>query len=687
MELTVGVLSYSLAAAAYAVLAIRLHGSLTGDRRNLALVLSCVGSVAWAAFCAYSLPFLPRWPLETVRNLLWFIFVLSVLGGSLDTRTQHLARRLGGAVILVCGLLMAAQLAVVLQRSLASSAVLGLLAGPAGNVVQSVIGLVLLEQLFRNTHTEQRWGVKFLCLGLAGIYVTDFYMYSEALLFQGIDRSTYEVRGFVAASMAALIGISWSRNPQWELTVSLSRRMMLQSATLLAAGLYLLLMAAAGYYIRFFGGDWGGVLQAFFLFAAVVSLLAALFSGTIRAYAKVFVSKHFFSYRYDYREEWLRFTRALSEGEPGVHLRERSIRAIAELVESPGGSLWLRDERNQFVPAARWNMPEVVDCEPADSSLCRFLEDRQWVVDIEEYAQIPGHYAELQVLPNWLMALNRPRLIIPLILHERMIGFVVLAQFRSHLSLNWEVNDLLKTAARQAAGFLAQLEAAQALLVSRQFESFNRMSAFVVHDLKNVVAQLSLMLKNAAKHKHNPEFQNDMLETVGHAIDKMNRLLMQLRKGAQSIDKPELTELADIVRKVVADKSGVAPQPVVLGCHAGLIVHADNERLQRVVGHLVQNAVEATPPTGEVNVQLDHVGDCARIEVRDTGKGMSPQFIRERLFKPFETTKSMGMGIGTYESREYIRQLGGSIDVHSEEGKGTTFVVTLPLAQVTTLTA
>ncbi|MBB5017320.1 putative PEP-CTERM system histidine kinase [Chitinivorax tropicus] len=681
MELTVGMISYGLAAAAYAGLAVRLYGRVAGDARNLALVAACLGSLAWAVICATSLPYLPRWPLEAVRNLLWFVFVLSVLRGSLDERTQQLAKRLNWAVIAVFGGVIAAQLVVSLYRPAHTWPLIGLVAGPAGYVIQVLIGLVLLEQLFRNTHAEQRWGVKFLCLGLAGIYVTDFYMYSEALLFRGLDRSTYEVRGFVAASMALLIGISWSRNPEWELTVSLSRRMLLQSATLLAAGSYLLLMAAAGYYIRFFGGDWGGVLQAFFLFAAVVSLLAALFSGTIRAYVKVFVSKHFFTYRYDYREEWLRFTRALSEGEPGVHLRERSIRAIAELVESPGGNLWLRDEHDQFVPSARWNMVEILANEPASSSLCRFLEERQWVVDVQEYKRSPAHYVELSALPDWLEALNQPRLIIPLILHERMIGFVVLAEFRSQLSLNWEVNDLLKTAARQAAGFLAQLEAAQALLVSRQFESFNRMSAFVVHDLKNVVAQLSLMLKNAARHKHNPAFQDDMLETVGHAIDKMNRLLMQLRKGAQSIDKPELTELSDIILKVVADKSEAAPQPAVLICKKGLVVHADNERLQRVVGHLVQNAVEATPPTGEVSVCLDQLGNHARIEVSDTGKGMSSQFIRERLFRPFETTKSMGMGIGTYESREYIRQLGGNIDVRSEEGKGTTFVVTLPLAQ------
>ena len=133
-----------------------------------------------------------------------------------------------------------------------------------------------------------------------------------------------------------LIAVSAARNPQWSVGITVSRRILFYSAALFGAAAYLLAMAAAGYYLRFFGGSWGTVMQVSFLFGAVVLLLAVLFSGTLRSWLRVFISKHFFSYNYDYREEWLHFTRTLSES--GHGLGERVIQALAQLVESPGGS-------------------------------------------------------------------------------------------------------------------------------------------------------------------------------------------------------------------------------------------------------------------------------------------------------------------------------------------------------------
>ncbi len=415
--------------------------------------------------------------------------------------------------------------------------------------------------------------------------------------------------------------------------------------------------------------------------AAVLVLLAAMFSGTLRAYVRVFLSKHFFAYRFDYREEWLRFTRSLSEGEPGLHLREHAVRAMAALIDSTGGALWMRGEEGGFRHVAHWNMRDATGDEPAGSAFCQFLERKQWVIDTDEFDRLPESYSGLSELPGWLTAMSAARYVVPLVLHDRLIGWIVLAPSRGNLQLNWEVSDLLKTAGRQAAGYLAQLEAAQSLLVSRQFESFNRMSAFVIHDLKNVVAQLSLLLANAARHKHNPAFQEDMLETIGHAIDKMNRLLMQLRKGAQPIDRPDRIDLAGLLNKVVMSRQLARPQPELLASGPGLLVHADADRLERVVGHLVQNAIDACQGRGQVTVSGIAESDrWLLLSVTDTGSGMSEQFIRERLFRPFESTKAMGMGIGTYESREYVRQLGGDILVESLEGQGTTFRVRLPLA-------
>ena len=675
---TVGV-SYGIAAVTYGLFALWLWQRKAALKSSRALIVACGSTLLWALAYASGQSGLPFGVIELLRNAGWFLFLLTLL---------NFAQPNGGRwpvyISAYCLLVMAVQLLLWLGW-MPFSAVLSLFVGPPAALMQMVMAMLLLEQLYRNTLPEQRWGIKFMCLGLLGLFIFDFYIFAEAVLFNAVDPALFQARGVINALAVPLIAWSVSRNPALVVRLSLSRRALFHSASLLAAGIYLLLMAAAGYYIRYFGGDWGGIVQTVFLFGALVMLIVVMFSGTMRAYMRVFLSKHFFAYRYDYREEWLRFTRSLSEGEPGVHLREHTIRAIATLVDCPAGALWLCGEKAEYQCVAHWNMTAATGSEPADSLFCLFLEKKEWVIDIEEFDRLPESYGGLPGLPTWLLAIPAARYVVPLVLHDRLIGWVVLSSSRADLQLNWEVNDLLKTAGRQAAGYLAQLEAAEALLVARQFESFNRMSAFVIHDLKNVVAQLSLLLANAAKHKNNPAFQEDMLDTIGHAIDKMNRLLMQLRKGAQPIDTPQGVALDAILARVLESKMLANPQPALGECVSGLSVHADSDRLERVVGHLVQNAIDACAGSGHVRLSLVRTGDSAEIRVVDDGVGMSEQFIRERLFRPFESTKNMGMGIGTYESREYVRQLGGEILVESQEDAGTTFVVRLPLKKDTKL--
>jgi len=263
-------------------------------------------------------------------------------------------------------------------------------------------------------------------------------------------------------------------------------------------------------------------------------------------------------------------------------------------------------------------------------------------------------------------------------LHEQLMGFIVLAESRSPRDFNWEDSDLLKTAGRQVAVYLAQIQATEALVEARQFESFNRLSTYVVHDLKNIVAQLSLLLANAQKHKHNPEFQEDMLATVDNAAQRMTRLLAQLRTGYQSAQQATAVDLIPLLERLMKEKAHFRPAPQLRAPTQPVWVIADKERLSRVLGHLVQNAIEATSETGEVNVALETRGENALITVQDTGQGMDEEFIREKLFRPFETTKTSGMGIGAYECREYVRELRGELNVASHVNQGSTFTVSLP---------
>jgi hypothetical protein len=678
--------SYGLAAVAFSAFAVQLALGRKGGVRATVLVVTVAVSAVWAwGTLAFELfggagPWLAARVLDVARIGGWFAFLLLLsapvaAGVGAGDRVRKL---LPAWVLVVAGALLAANLAlptpmVVPLAKGAGDETLLLAAG----LGLAILGLVLVEQLYRRTPQHGRWGIKPLVLGLGGMFAFDLFLFSDAMLFRRLDPDIWAARGIAQALVIPFVAVATARNTAWTIDLHVSRGVVMHSTALLVSGMYLLAMAAAGYYVRFFGGTWGKMLQVALVFAALLLLALVVFSGQFRSRLRVFVSKHFFSYRFDYREEWLRFTRALSARSEQFSMQELCIKALGDLVESSAGVLWMR-EQDVFRQVARWNLPEVRDVEPGDGSLAAFLERSGWVVDLQECAAAPERCEGL-VLPAWLGSLREAWLIVPLMNGTELIGFVVLAQPRAPMKVDWEVRDLLKTAGRQAASYLAQIRATEQLLEARKFDAFNRMSAFVVHDLKNLVAQLSLLLRNAERHRNNPDFQRDVLETVEHVTQRMNAIMMQLRTGTAPVDGPRPVELGTLVRRIQRAKNArrvaveAAPELHALG-------HED--RLERVVGHLVQNALEATGEGGKVAVRVFRDGANAVIEVADDGVGMAQEFIRDRLFKPFQTTKPQGMGIGIYESFQYVTGLGGRILVDSEPNVGTTVRVSLPCCGV-----
>lgn len=548
-------------------------------------------------------------------------------------------------------------------------------------LAHAIVGLMLVEQLYRGVPGSSRWGIKPACLALAAGYTFELYIFADAFLFARIDEDVWAVRGIAHALLIPLIALSGTRSPSWTLRMSVSREVVFHSTALAGAGLYLLVIAGAAYYVRYFGGDWGRALQMTLLFAGLVLLGALLFSGALRAKLRVLISKHLFSYRYDYRNEWLRFTQALSSADQGLDLGQSVIRALSDLVESPGGALWLADSYGNCTMHSRLNHAQLQVLEPLASPFCRFLAEREWILNLEEFRMHPARYEGL-VLPEWLSRLEEAWLVSPLKAGERLIGFVVLSSPRTPFEIDWEVLDLLKTAQRQAAGYLDRMLAAEALLEARKFDSFNRMSAFVVHDLKNLVAQLSLMLKNAERHRDNPEFQKDMLETVAHVESRMRGLMAQLQEK-RSIDPPRAVDLVGLLRTVQNHKRSQRPAvDLRLGDTVSCEVTGHPERLERIIGHVVQNALDATNEDGNVSIDLAPP-DAGRVRVviEDNGCGMSPEFVRERLSRPFQTTKASGMGIGVFETRQYLEEVGGTLHYNSEVGKGTQVTIEFPMTR------
>jgi putative PEP-CTERM system histidine kinase len=547
----------------------------------------------------------------------------------------------------------------------------------------AIAGLVMVEQIMRNAHVESRRAVKYLCIGLGVIFAYDFYLYANALLFQNLDAYLWEARGFVNGMVVPVLGVAVARDPRLSLDIFVSRRMVFHTTALLGTGLYLLAIGLGGYYIRTYGGEWSTVVQIIFLFGAALVLLVLLFSGRVRANLRVLINKHFFHYKYDYRDEWLRSIQTLSSGQPDERLRERAIYSLAEIIDSPGGVLWMRQLMDQYVPVARWQM-EVSEKAVirTDHPLIQFMATREWLIDLDEYERDPELYNNIAI-PEWLERLPRAWLVVPLIVHVHLIGFIVLARSPAQLHFNWEDSDLIKTAGRQAAVHLAQLEASRALAEARQFEACNRLTAYVMHDLKNLIAQLSLVVTNAAKHKNNPRFMEDAINTVDNSVQKMNRLLAHLRSDTLQVQEAEYIDLAAVLGEVVETMSSGKPAPSLDLQAEGIRLQADRDRFASIIGHLIRNAQDATPDDGRIIVRLFRRAEYAIVEVQDTGSGMDKEFIRDRLFRPFDSTKGKsGMGIGVYESRDYIHKLGGDIEVISRVGEGTTFRVRLPISDV-----
>jgi len=689
------VISFGLAAVLFLALALVM---LTGQRdnpRKRMLAIASFASAVWAGFVTYQAAFGGflglTLSLEFARSLSWFGFLLLMLRTAYISSPQvsrNFRTAFAGLSAFIVGLIVLA-----LYR-ISGGSLFEFIAGNdilVGHLLISIGGIVIVEQLYRNTDEDHKWAMKYLWMAIGSMFAYDFYLYSDALLFQRIDNELWNSRGFIHAMAVPLIGVAIKREMQWSLgnnsiDVFVSRKIVFHTTTLLGAGIYMLVIGIGGYYVREYSGSWGLVAQVTFIFAAGLCLAILLFSGQFRAKLKVLIDKHFFHYKYDYRDEWLRIISTLSA--PGENtasrLHERAIRALAQIIDSPGGILFMKRDSGRYEPQDVWNMDELNCKEPADSSFIRFLEEHQFVIRMDEFYRAPEVYTRLAPLeiPDWMRSVENAWLIVPLMLQSSLLGFVILAPSPSHKSyFNWEDSDLLKTVGRQVASYLGQYESAQALASARRFEEANRLSAFIMHDLKNMIGQLSLVVSNADKHKQNPLFIEDAISTVEHSVTKMNRLMARLRGGGGH-DAVQQLNLCQLLEEVIRNTSRTAVLPLpVLNCQATDVkIVADRDRMMANIGHIIQNAQEATSDNGSITVRLRTRDHSAVIEVEDTGCGMDVDFIQNRLFQPFESTKGT-MGIGVFQVREYIYKLGGDLEVESKPNEGTIFRLTIPVPQ------
>lgn len=673
--MSLSVLSYAAAAIAYGVLLFLLLLSRESTRRGEWVMTAVAAAALWGLGVVVGLALYGDDPpanvvyvADTLRTWLWVLCLLAALPG----RVQSFGIKgilLGAASLLAAFSLL--DYVVLRSESGMPLALLGL----------SVLGCLTIEQIFRNTTDEDKTAIRAFLRTIGAVLVFDLFVFSDAVLLGRINPNLWALRGLVAAGAVPFLLLSAKRHPDWSQTLFISREVVFYSATLTGIGLYFLAMALGAFVIRQQGGEWSAAIQATYFVAVFAVLAFVLSSGRWKNALRVFISKHFYRNRYDYREEWLRLIRTLSDETDAVPIEERSIKALAAIINGRSGQMWLKTDRSgTYEPFAAWGSSFPSRALALDSRLARFLVANRWVIDGREYEEDPEVYE--YVFRDDALDLWAASVIVPLFHQNEMLGITRLDASHAPKRLNYEDHDLLKTAGRQVAAFLAHDIAKERLAETQQFEAYSKFSAFVMHDLKNLLAQQALLVQNAKKFGDRPEFMADVIDTVDNGVQRMRRLLRQLKQGAP-VSQDLRVELNKVLLKAVSACTEIDQVPCKLTENDQLWVYAKPDELTSVLIHIIQNAQEATSNGSTVSVELAAaVGGRAEIRIQDHGDGMSEEFMRKHLFKPFATTKGVaGMGIGVYQARELVRGLGGDMEVASELNVGTTVRILLPLAE------
>ncbi|MFL6725311.1 MAG: XrtA/PEP-CTERM system histidine kinase PrsK [Sphingomicrobium sp.] len=666
--------SHALAAACFAALMIWRLGEAARQpaQRLLAGAFALTACWAWLAAVVPGEPVLGF--AESARNLLWvsLLYSLSTAG----EEREHGLKLVYAAVAAVIGLQLIGD---TLQ-----------LFSPSGTIMQTGLilrvttaagALVLVHNVYGQAAPASRSHIRFAMLGLALIWIYDLNLYTSIYLGSAGARRLLEWRGLAVALAAPLFALATRKHGAWR--VRLSRAATFQSLSLLAICAYFALMAILATALRGTGVDWSSALMIGALAFMTVAAMVLIPSARARGWVKLKLAKHLFEHRYDYRTEWLRFTETLGRAGPDAPpLSERIVKAFADVVDAPGGLLLVSDGGRELSIAAANDWPRSGPGADPFEDAGEFWNRLEASGRVLEFAALRGGWAgadekSLEV-PQWLLDEPKAWAGIPLLHQQRLVGLVVLAAPDYQRQLDWEDFDLLRTAGNQAASSLAEALGQEALSQAQRFEEFNRRFAFILHDIKNLVSQLSLLARNAERHADNPEFRTDMVATLQSSVGKMNELLARLAPHSPSrVQRIEAQPLRPILSAAIAGKR--RDREINLLGDAGIEALVDSNALEQAVEHLLQNALDAS--SGEpVTVRVSIEGGNVSIAIADKGVGMDGDFVRNRLFQPFASSKPGGFGIGAFEARSLITAMGGRLSVDSRLGRGTTFTIVLPAA-------
>jgi len=673
--------SYALAACAFASVVLwRLRSR--ADRTERLLIASCAATAIWATIAAVYGRTDPMTMVSgTLRNLIWMVLLYEMSGGVRGSTWSGM-RLVFAAVALSIGLHLGLSVLTFFAALTPDQYLDVLTTGSLLRITSSAGALVLVHNVYGQAAPESRLRIRGPMLGLTLMWGYDLNLATLAYL-EGIGSGTvdelFRLRGIFMAIIAPLFASSAA------LKIKLSRAATFQSLSMVAIGAYLCVMVVVAGALRHTHWNWGSVATALLLIVLSVAAVVLPLSQWARGWVKVKVAKHLFEHRYDYRAEWLGFTETLGRSsEDAPPLGDRIVKAFADIVDAPGGLLLIADQTGAIAEAASfdWNGCKTPSGDAdRDAAFWREVESRGRIIEFDALRHGYGPQADRDMtIPQWMLADASMWAGIPLIHRDRLVGLVLLAAPEYRRPLDWEDFDLLRTAGRQAASSLAEQHGQEALADAQRFEEFNRRFAFILHDVKNLVSQLSLVARNAERHADNPEFRADMVATLQSSVGKMNDLLARLSpRSSARVQRLEAQPLRPILTAAIAAKRG--DHDVKLIGAAGLWADFDGPALEQAVGHILQNAVESCSATLPVTIRISQHEDSVSIAIADKGVGMDSDFVRNRLFQPFSSSKPGGFGIGAFEARSLIAAMGGRLSVDSHPGKGTTFTILLPAAE------